>query len=342
MIGPDSLLKVDKVTGAAVKKAAERMKHGKNDVSDSFKSDLLLHSPDSMFEALAAVFRSWLIHGTVSRHLLVTAFLPFLKSPLKDPTDSDSYRAIAGSSQILKLFDYVILDLWGHLLDSDSLQLGFKPGASTTQCSYLVQEVAGYYLRRGTKIFATCCDCSKAFDKCRFDLLFSKMIARKVPAIVIRVIIFNYEEQVGWVKWGNTLSRPFGISNGTKQGSVVSSFFWNCYFDDLLKELRSLGVGCYIAGTFVGASAYADDLLLLSPTRSGMAAMLKLCEKFTKEHNISFSVNEDPAKSKTKVIYMCGDMAFRNYPAPLQLNGRDLPYVTTCLHLGHILAQDGP
>ena len=34
-------------------------------------------------------------------------------------------------------------------------------------------------------------------------------------------------------------------------------------------------------------------------------------------------------------------MNFRSYHAPLQLNGRDLPYVTTCLHLGHILAQDG-
>ena len=34
-------------------------------------------------------------------------------------------------------------------------------------------------------------------------------------------------------------------------------------------------------------------------------------------------------------------MTFRDYPAPLQLNGRNLPYVTTCLHLGHILSQDG-
>ena len=37
-------------------------------------------------------------------------------------------------------------------------------------------------------------------------------------------------------------------------------------------------------------------------------------------------------------------MTFRDYPASLQLYGiygRDLPYVTTCLHLGHILSQDG-
>ena len=64
-------------------------------------------------------------------------------------------------------------------------------------------------------------------------------------------------------------------------------------------------------------------------------------KRFTKEHNISFSVNVVPGKSKTKVVYMCGDMSFRSYPAPLKLNGRELPYVTTVAHLGHILAQDG-
>ena len=267
--------------------------------------------------------------------------MPLLKSALKDPASTDSYRAIAGSSQVLKLFDNVVLVVWGHLLHSDSLQFGFKPGFSTTQCSYLVQEIFGHYLRRKTPIFSTLCDCSKAFDKCKFDLLFNKLLSRKVPAIVIRTLIFNYEEQVAWVKWGNTKSTQFKIANGTKQGSVLSSFFWNVYLDDLLKELRASGFGCYIAGVFMGATAYADDLLLLSPTRSGMAEMLKICEKYTSVHNIAFSVDPNPAKSKTKVVYACGSMTFRDYPAPLQLNGRNLPYVTTCLHLGHILSQDG-
>ena len=30
-----------------------------------------------------------------------------------------------------------------------------------------------------------------------------------------------------------------------------------------------------------------------------------------------------------------------NYPAPLMLNGHDLPFVTSCTHLGHKLSQDG-
>ena len=72
--------------------------------------------------------------------------LSFLSSRVDKRILPRLYRAIAGSPQILKLFDNVILLLWGHLLSSDSLQFGYKCGTSTTQCSWLVKEVADYYL----------------------------------------------------------------------------------------------------------------------------------------------------------------------------------------------------
>ena len=122
------------------------MKPGKTDVTGSFTSDVLLHGPDALFDNLAGIFRSFLIHGDVTLELLSCAFLPIFKGGLKNPNSSDSYRAIAGSSQILKLLDNVIILLWGDLLASDTLQFGFKKGTSTTQCSWLVMETAAYYL----------------------------------------------------------------------------------------------------------------------------------------------------------------------------------------------------
>ena len=178
-----------------------------------------------------------------------------------------------------------------------------------------------------------------AFDKCKFDILFEKLLARGLPPIVVRLYIFVYEEQVAYVRWGNVRSRQFGVKNGTRQGAILSPIFWNCYFDGLLVLLRDLGVGCHLAGTYVGATIYADDCLLLAPTRSAMVAMLAVAERYAEEHNITFSTDEIPARSKTKCLFMCGDMARRDYPAPLQLNGRDLPFVTRAEHLGHVLTQ---
>ena len=78
---------------------------------------------------------------------------------------------------------------------SDSLQFGFKPLVSTTQCSWLVNEVTSNYIRSGTPIITTLLDCSKAFDKCKFVPLFKKLVERNVPSIVVRMLIYVYTRQ---------------------------------------------------------------------------------------------------------------------------------------------------
>ena len=63
----------------------------------------------------------------------------------------------------------------------------------------MVMEVAQYFLRSDNPVIATLLDCSKAFDKCLFSALFKKLLEKKLPPIVIRVLIYVYEEQEGCV-----------------------------------------------------------------------------------------------------------------------------------------------
>ena len=218
--------------------------------------------------------------------LLACAFLPLLKSSLKDPADTGSYRAIAGSNLFLKLFDKVILLVWGHLLSSDSLQFGFKRKTSTTQCSWLVTEVVQHYLRNGTQPIVTVLDCSKAFDTCRFSTLFARLVDKGVPPIVVRTLIVVYEDQYAWVKWSGERSSVFPITKGTRQGSILSPSLFAVYVDDLLQELRGLSVGCHVAGMYCGAVGFCDDILLLSPTRDAMQVMLNTYESFACRNNL--------------------------------------------------------
>ena len=104
----DSLEQAMKLTGDVVRRAAMKMKPAKADVSGGFTSDALLHAPDSLYDLIASVYKSWLVHGSVTLSLLACAFLPLLKNRLKDPADTNSYRVIAGSSLLLKLFDQVL------------------------------------------------------------------------------------------------------------------------------------------------------------------------------------------------------------------------------------------
>ena len=79
------------------------------------------------------------------------------------------------------------------------------------------------------------------------------------------------------VWWNNSLSDSFCISNGVRQGGVLSPILFAIYIDCLLEMLESSGVGCCYGGSFVGALAYADDVVLLAPCTSALRLMLHIC-----------------------------------------------------------------
>ena len=66
--------------------------------------------------------------------------------------------------------------------------------------------------------------------------------------------------------------------------------------------LLDLGLGAHIGGVFLGIVVYADDVLLIAPTRNAMQRMLSEVEVFAEDSNIVFSTDPTPQKSKTKCI----------------------------------------
>ena len=66
--------------------------------------------------------------------------------------------------------------------------------------------------------------------------------------------------------------------------------------------------------------------------------MLSVYERYAEDFNLQFSTDPLPSKSKTKCLYLCGHMD-PVFPSPMQLCGRDLPWVQHATHLGHELHQ---
>ena len=130
-----------------------------------------------------------------------------------------------------------------------------------------------------------------------------------------------------------------------KQGAVLSAFFYCIYTNKLFEELRKQRIGCCIGSQYVGILGYADDLFLLCPTYDGLQHMLRICERYAAVHNLSFSTNTNPEKSKTKCMAFL--LKERNLSC-LTLCNNKLPWVCSAKHLGtklenklnHILTQD--
>ena len=108
---------------------------------------------------------TWHHHcSTLSIH--TCSFMPLLKSARKDPTKFDSWRAVAGASQLLKLFEYVLVNFWGGHLESNILQFGFKKKTGTDQYTWRLLLVAEHYLTRGTPTLCWLLDVRKGFPGC--------------------------------------------------------------------------------------------------------------------------------------------------------------------------------
>jgi len=81
----------------------------------------------------------------------------------------------------------------------------------------------------------------------------------------------------------------------------------------------------------VGCIAYADDIVLLSPSLSSLSSMLRICEQFSEEFNISFNVK----KSKLLVY----GKATNNVCVKLQ--GNVIAQSTIEKHVGNVIGT-GP
>ena len=79
-----------------------------------------------------------------------------------------------------------------------------------------------------------------------------------------------YTHQKCHVRWNNEHTDSFFVSNGVKQGSVISLLLFSIYIDDLFLKLKHLGLGCHVGLTYAGAFGYGDDIALVSPSIYGL------------------------------------------------------------------------
>ena len=97
-----------------------------------------------------------------------------------------------------------------------------------------------------------------------------------------------------------------------------------------------MNCSCKIYGIYLGIWVFADDILLIAPTRSTLQSMVSICENFANKFNLKFSTNSDPIKSKTKCMVFSPNCPNPNGISPIVLNNVNLPYVTEFKHLGNV------
>ena len=98
--------------------------------------------------------------------------------------------------------------------------------------------------------------------------------------------------------------------------------------DNLICDIIEERVGCYIGNTCSCIFIYADDVILLVPTRKSMQRLLDKCQEFGEVYGLSYNPDK------------CEAIVFGEF-LNIQLNLCDkaLKIVDKAKHLGHILCN---
>jgi hypothetical protein len=321
------------ITVEDIRKGTSKLKRGKQDGYMGHYSDHLINGTDSLTVQMSLLFNTMIMHGFTPEAMLLSTIVPIPQNARKSLNDSSNYRAIALSSSIGKLLDWILMQTFPAILTSSDLQFAYKEKSSTSQCTFVVNETINYYLEGRSNVHAILLDASKAFDRVHYVKLFNELLARKLCPLICRFLALQYSMQQCRVKWCSHISDAFSTTNGVKQGGVLSPVLFTIYMDCLLYKLRQSGVGCYIGDTFCGAFAYADDLILLAPTRSSMLTLISVCEEYSSEFHILFNA------SKSRHIFFNRGKCPR--PDEFYLLGNAIPVADSEKHLGNTIGLDG-
>ena len=145
---------------------------------------------------------------------------------------------------------------------------------------------------------------------------------------LLAVMYSNIEAEVNWNDWS---SDKFNISNGVKQGGVISPLLFNLYVENLILRIIDSGFGCYVGDVCASILMYADDIALLAPTRYAMQKLLDICSNFGIEFSLSFNAD------KSESVFF-GDMS--NIALNFHMDGKLIPIVNKINYLGHHLQNN--
>ena len=135
-------------------------------------------------------------------------------------------------------------------------------------------------------------DSSKAFDRMHYGKLFNYLLSKKLPICIIRMLLDCYIRQESRASWSSYYADYLTMSNGVKQGGVLSAILFTLYLEKLLIRLKNSIIGCSINGCYTGALSYADNITLSCPSIRDLNRMLEICNSFADEHNLIFNAKK--------------------------------------------------
>ena len=273
------------------------------------------------------------LHNHVPLKMTSGCIEPLLKEKLLDPTKLTNYRPIIKSSIFLKVFENLILMRIKDYFKFNDNQHGFRKQHSTTTACFILKETILSYLKFNTPVYAAFLDISKAFDNVNHKDLIQKLLNLNIPLIYLKIIYVWYRNQNVCVNHDNNLSSVWKLKRGVRQGGILSPLFFNLYINDLLNEVTCSNIGCKFGIFYQNIIAYADDLVLLAPSISGLQKLINISANACKDLFLEFNT-----KKSVCIKFYKYNRLTENINSVVKLGNSPLSFVNNVVYLGFNLS----
>ena len=138
---------------------------------DGIETEHVVNVHPILVSILAVLFNAMLQHGYIPDNFGRGVIIPLIKDKSGDASSSSNYRGITLSSNVSKLFEMCLLDLFGKYLTTSDLQFGFKKEVGCRDAIYALQSVVEFYTEHASTVNLCLLDMSKAFDNVNHYLI---------------------------------------------------------------------------------------------------------------------------------------------------------------------------
>ncbi len=304
------------LTYMEVEKAINKLKNNKATGSDGIPAECLKNKTviDILFKIYAHCFNT----GTVPDIWLQGVINPIFKAGSKyEPLN---YRGITLINVICKCYSNILNKRLCDWLENNDLlndeQNGFRQARSCLDHMYVLYTIVKNRLLLKCSTFTCFIDAKKAFDRVSHPCLWFKLVNIGINGKMLGAIrsLYDTKHLNCSVCIDKYVTKSFPVECGVKQGDPMSPTLFAIYVNDLIVDLNAVNQGVRCGNNSVSCLFYADDIVIMSETASGLQTQLNVvsnwCNKWRMELNQQKTnvIHFHPKSiSRTNCNFKCGD-----------------------------------
>ena len=252
-----------------------------------------------------------------------------------------NYRGIALLPALSKLFCNILnarVSKWAS--DTNKLskgQLGFIKGNRTSDAHIIINNLISKYCHKeGKNMYSCFIDLEKAFDRIPRDILLLKMERMGLTGRFLNIINSMYSNDFVHIKVGDNMTKRIEVNQGVRQGCVLSPILLNLFMADLENHI-AVNKDCFPVSIDnkekVNCLLWADDIVLLSETKSGLQTQIDLLLGYCQSNLLTVNTK--------KTVCVCFNKGGRLIQNLFIYNNSILEDKKSIKYLGFIISANG-